>query len=183
MNKFFLNQLKQQFFPEIPQVLEYLKSEAASTADSLSAIDDKETLANSLFFELAVFNIYAASYAATVRLRDRHPEELEDFLKQYENGAIEKLETPPFSRPFGEEGAIRRFFYEKLMGRFPKSHVFVAQSVGLIVDMTLAKSQDAETVKSMVQVVGRLATILLERYMGRFKKVLFMGRDNRFVMI
>ena len=77
---------------------------------------------------------------------------------------------------------VRDYFYGRLEGRFPKHHIFVANSVGFVMDMMKEDGVSFEVIKILINQSEKLMLLLFLRYMENFKKVLVMGKDNRFIL-
>lgn len=183
MNAILLNLLKKKFILEGHTVLDYIRKESAEIVNGSELGVKTERLRTRLFFEVAVFNMHAGAYLSVVKLRDNHPVELQQFLTDFNISSVEGIKNGPSE--LSQQAHLlnaRRFFYEKLMVRFLKPRPYVTQSLGFIMDMLIEDDTGFEQIKPILQPVDRLLSLLFVRYLDNLKKMLLMGRDNRFIL-
>ncbi len=183
MNKFLLNLLKKKFTPEIASVLDYIQEETQKITEAVPGEKQNDNLSSRLFFEVSVYSLFAASYSALVRFRDKHPGIPEEFLKSFQEEFIREISSRcPGIKDMSEKIEVRRFFYRRLTDDFPKHHVFVANSTGFVMDMLRDENTPFSVIKTIIGPSEKLMLLLFLRYLDAFKKILVMGRDNRFIL-
>lgn len=183
MNTILLNLLKKKFILDNRGVLDYIRKETSGIADSMDSGEEKDGLWAGLFFEVSVFNMYAGSYVLTVKLRDNHPLELQQFLGDFSQSAADNIKNgPPELSSRAHLLNARRFFYDRLTRRFLKPRPYVTQSLGFVMDMLMDEKIGFDDIKPMLQPTDRLMSLLFVRYLDNVGKILLMGRDNRFIL-